>query len=140
MVLDLSDASRVYTFIEGLLEPLHGLVKSCRPSTLQEVVTYARDLQGAIPKTRAPIPSCIPYHKKGSDTRSPPQRATQGRGLLDEETRRDLRRRKLCFTCQELGRQAIGAKRSKPIILRSFGIVIRRTMWSWSMVGETMRV
>jgi len=34
MVPDLSDARRVYTFIEGLLEPLCGLVKSHRPTTL----------------------------------------------------------------------------------------------------------
>ena len=32
MVPDLSEARRVYRFIEGLLEPLRGLVKSRRPS------------------------------------------------------------------------------------------------------------
>jgi len=52
MVPDLSDARRVYTFIEGLLEPLHGLVTLRRTSTLQEAMTCARDLQGAMPKTR----------------------------------------------------------------------------------------
>lgn len=34
MMLDLSDARRVYTFIDGLLEPLRGLVKSNKLSTL----------------------------------------------------------------------------------------------------------
>ena len=38
MVPDLSDARRVYMFIEGLLEPLCGLVNSRSPSTLQEVM------------------------------------------------------------------------------------------------------
>ena len=34
MVLDLSAARRVYMFIDGLAEPLHGLVKSTKPNTL----------------------------------------------------------------------------------------------------------
>lgn len=55
MVSDLSDAKRVYTFIEGLIEPC-GRVRSYRPTTLQEVVSCARDLQDTIPKARAPIP------------------------------------------------------------------------------------
>ena len=57
MVPNLSDARRVYTFIEGLLEPLPQLVKSRKPSTLQEVVTCTRDLQGGIPKTWEPTRS-----------------------------------------------------------------------------------
>lgn len=44
MVPNLSEARRVYTFIEGLLELLRGLVKSRRPSMLQEAVVSARDL------------------------------------------------------------------------------------------------
>jgi len=55
MVPGLSEARGVYTFIKGLLEPLRGLVKSRRPSTLQEAILCTRDLQGAIPKTRAPF-------------------------------------------------------------------------------------
>ena len=51
MVSDLTDARRVYTFIELFLNPLRGLVKSRRPSTLQEVVMCARDLYGYNPKT-----------------------------------------------------------------------------------------
>lgn len=50
MVLDLSDARRVYTFIEGLREPLWGLVKSRKPFTLLEAVSCTQDLQGVIPK------------------------------------------------------------------------------------------
>lgn len=50
MVPDLSEARRVYAFIEGFLEPLCGLVKSHIPSTLQEVVVCAKYLQGASPR------------------------------------------------------------------------------------------
>lgn len=38
-------------FVEGLLEPLSGLVKS--NTTLQDVVERARDLQDSLPKARA---------------------------------------------------------------------------------------
>lgn len=44
MVPDMCDARRVYTLNEGLLEPLCGLVKSHKPSMLQEVMVCARDL------------------------------------------------------------------------------------------------
>lgn len=80
MVLDLSKARRVYTFIEGLLEPLRGLLKSHRSSTLQELVLCARDLHGAIPKTRAPFPAQNPFPQKGHGTRLPSSRTTQGGG------------------------------------------------------------
>lgn len=42
----------------------------------------------------------------------------------------------MCFTCQEPWDQAIGALLAKPIILRSFQIVTRRT----SVVLEMVRV
>ena len=44
MVPDLSAARRVYMFIDGLEEPLHGLVKSTKPTTLQDAIERARDL------------------------------------------------------------------------------------------------
>jgi len=61
MVPDLSDARRVYTFVEGLTEPLRGLVKSHKTSTLLEAVSCTQDLQGAIPKAQAPLLACTPY-------------------------------------------------------------------------------
>ena len=44
MVPDLSVARRVYMFIDGLEEPLHGLVKSTKPITLHDAIERARDL------------------------------------------------------------------------------------------------
>ena len=44
MVPDLSATRRVYMFIGGLDEPLHGLVKSTKPTTLQDFIERARDL------------------------------------------------------------------------------------------------
>ena len=55
MVSDLFMARRVRRFIDGLVEPLHGLVKYTRPTTLQEATERARDLQHALPKAKAPF-------------------------------------------------------------------------------------
>ena len=101
IVLDLSAARRIYMFIDRLAEPLRGLVKSSRPATLQDAVGRTRVLQEALPRTRAPFPQRPAFQPKGKDARVPPQKGNQGRGPLDNDTLRDLRRRKLCFTCQE---------------------------------------
>ena len=53
MVPDLSAARRVYMFIDGLDEPLHGLVKSTNPTTLHDTIERARALQDALPKAKA---------------------------------------------------------------------------------------
>lgn len=50
MVRDLSAIRRVCMFINGLDEPLHGLVKSTKPITFHDAIERARDLQGALPK------------------------------------------------------------------------------------------
>ena len=52
MVPDLSTTRRVYMFIDGIEEPLHGLVKSNKPTTLQDAIESARDLQDALPKVK----------------------------------------------------------------------------------------
>ena len=44
MVLDLSTARRVYMYVEGLAEPLRGLVRSTKSATLQDAISRTRDL------------------------------------------------------------------------------------------------
>ena len=44
MVPDLSSAKMIYMFIDGLAEPLRGLVRSTRPATLHDAVGRTRDL------------------------------------------------------------------------------------------------
>ena len=48
MVPNLFAARRVNMFIDGLDEPLHGLVKYTKPTTLHDAIERARDLQGAL--------------------------------------------------------------------------------------------
>ena len=52
MVPDLSAARGIYMFIDGLEEPLHGLVKTTKQTTLQDVVERAIDLQYSLPKEK----------------------------------------------------------------------------------------
>ena len=56
MVLDLSTAQRVYMFVEGLVKPLWGLVRSTRPTTLQDAISRTWDLQDTLLRTRTPYP------------------------------------------------------------------------------------
>ena len=65
MVPDLSVARRVYMFINGLEEPLNGLVKSTKPITLHYAIERARDLQDALPKANATFQSKAPHFSKG---------------------------------------------------------------------------
>ena len=74
MVPDLSAARKIYMFVEGLTEPLRGLVRSTRPATLQDAISRTRDLQDALPKTRTPYPQRQAFQTKGKDVRiSPPK-------------------------------------------------------------------
>ena len=52
MVPDFSVARRVYMFIDGLDEPLHGLVKSTKPATLHDSIERARNLEDSLPKAK----------------------------------------------------------------------------------------
>ena len=56
MVPDLSSTRMIYMFIDGLTQPLRGFVRSTRPATLHDVVGRTRDLQDALPRTKAPFP------------------------------------------------------------------------------------
>lgn len=58
-------------------------------------------MQDALPWTRAPFPQRPAFQPKGRDMRVPPPKGSQDRGPLDDETWRDPRQKKICFTFQE---------------------------------------
>ena len=80
-------------FTEALTEPLQGWVKSYKPTTLADAISRTRDLPDAVPKNRYPPRINFPIKDK---ERKPFQKE-----WMDNDTRQDLRRKKLCFTCQE---------------------------------------
>ena len=87
-------------------------MKAYKPTSLQDAVSKARDLQESVPKPKfAPR---LNFPAKFNDRRPPqrdgagqqqrdwtgqPQRDWTGRNRMDDATRQDLRRKKLCFNC-----------------------------------------
>ena len=71
MVHDLSKVRRVYMFIDGLAEPLHGLDNYTKPTTLQDSIERARDLQDALPKEKATFQQKPTFPSNGKDEKAP---------------------------------------------------------------------
>ena len=81
-------------FTEALTEPLQGWVKYYRPTTLADSINRTRDLQDVVRKNRFPPRTNVPI--KAKDRKPWPKKE-----WMDNDTQQDLRRKKLCFTCQE---------------------------------------
>jgi len=101
MVPDLSMARRVYMYVEGLVEPLRGLFRSTRLATLQDTISRTQDLQDVLPRTWTPYPQRQTFQFKGKDVRIPPPKGNLGRVQLNDDARRELKKKWLCFTCPE---------------------------------------
>lgn len=101
MVPDLSIARRVYMFIDGLYAHLHQLVKSTKPTTLQDSIERARDLQYSLQKAKATFQHKPSFPSNGKEEKAPPSKEISYKKTLDDDFQRDLRRRKLFFTFQE---------------------------------------
>ena len=100
MVTDVSESRLTMLFTEALTEPLRGWVKAYKPPTLQDAISRARDLQDSVPKNKFPLKTNFPIRDKD---KKPFQQDFPKKTWLDEDIRKDLRRKKLCFTCQEPG-------------------------------------
>ena len=72
--------------------------ESLQTLTLQDAISRARDLQDSVPKNKFPLKTNFPVRDKD---RKPFQQDVPKKTWLDEDTRKELRRKKLCFTCQE---------------------------------------
>ena len=88
-------------FIDGLEEPLHGLVKSTKPTTLHDAIERTRDLQDALPREKETFPSKATHSSKGKEGKAAPPKESSQKKLLDNDLWRELRKNKLFFTCQE---------------------------------------
>jgi hypothetical protein len=85
----------VMLFNEGLSEPLHGWIKAFKPETLQDVIIRTWDMEDAVPKTKKNSKPFIPQKNK---YKKPFQKECIEKEKLDEVTRNELRRKKLCFS------------------------------------------
>jgi hypothetical protein len=98
----------VMLFIEAMTEPLRGRVNDFRPHTLHDAIMRTRDMGDSTHKHKTFTKPFIPHRDK--DQRHP-QRDWEGKTKLDDETRRELMRKKICFTCRDpwvLGHKCMG--------------------------------
>ena len=98
MVTDVSESRLTMLFTEALTKPLRGWVKAYKPPTLQDAISQARDLQDSVPKNKFPLKTNFPVRDKD---KKPFQQEVPNKTWLDDDTRKDLRWKKLCFTFQE---------------------------------------
>jgi hypothetical protein len=105
MVKDISPTRLMMLFTEVLMEPLMGLVKDFKPTSLQYAIWRMRDLGLAAKPKLIPRP---PLNTRGRDQRPPvnpggryPRGFDRGCGKIDDNTRRELRRKQLYVTCEE---------------------------------------
>jgi hypothetical protein len=97
-VSDISEHSLVMLFIEALMEPLRGWVKVFKPHTLQEAILHTRDMGDSALKPKTFTKPCVPQRDRDQKN---PQREWKGKPKLDDDTRRELMRKKLCFSCRD---------------------------------------
>ena len=100
MVIDISEAMLILLFKEGLVEPLRGMVKAYRPTTLQEAVSKTRDLQDVISRTKYPPRPSMPLKLQNQ---RPSMRTfpTPSKKYYSYKDRDELRRKNICFSYQE---------------------------------------
>jgi hypothetical protein len=97
-VTDISEPRLIMLFTQGLIEPLRGWVKAYMPPTLQDAILCTRDLADSMLKTKTFSKPFVPQNDRD---RKPFQREWKGRENLDDETRRELMRKNLCFSCRD---------------------------------------
>jgi hypothetical protein len=73
-------------------------VKAYKPHTLQDAILRTRVLADSVAKTK---PFSKPFVPQRDRNRKPFQREWKGKEKLNDETRRELMRKKLCFTCKD---------------------------------------
>ena len=99
MVSDVSMSRLVLLFTEGLTEPLRGLVKAHKPTTLKDAMNLTRDLKNLFPRTKYPPNPNFPYKfKEGKKPWKNDFFAKENKGGPIKE---ELWKKKLCFTCQQ---------------------------------------
>ena len=98
MVTDVFESRLVMLFIEYLTKPLRGWVKAYKPSTLQDAINRTRDLQDSVPKNRFLVKTNFTIKNKD---KKPFQQEWPKKNWVHDDSRKELRRKKLCFTHPE---------------------------------------
>ena len=99
MVSDISMARLVLLYAEGLTKRLKGLVKAHKPATLNDVINLTRDPHNVLSKIRYPPKPNFPSKLK--EGRKPWQKDSFVKENKEWPSKEELKRNKLCFTCQQ---------------------------------------
>ena len=85
IVPDLSAVRRVYMFIDGLDEPLLGLVKSTKPTILHDAIERDIDLKDALLKPKANFQHKTSFPSKGEEEKATPSKESSHKKPLNDE-------------------------------------------------------
>jgi hypothetical protein len=108
VVSDISKHRLVMLFTDALIEPLRGLVNAFKLHILQEAIMRTRDMGDSVLKPKTFTKPFVPQRDRDQKN---PQREWKGKPKLDDDTRRELMRKKLCFFCRDpwvLGHRCMG--------------------------------
>jgi hypothetical protein len=97
-VSDISKHKLVMLFTEALTKPLRGWVKAFKPQTLQEAIVRTRDMGDSTLKPKTFNKPFVPQRDRDQKN---PQREWKGKPKMDDDTRWELMRKKLCFSCRD---------------------------------------
>lgn len=107
LVTVISKRRLIVLFVDGLMEPQKGRVKGFNPVTLMEAIKKAHHMALSSSSSASNYSHLKPpLASKEKDNKPPPKKSS-----LDEATRQELRRKKLCFTYKEpweLGHRCLG--------------------------------
>ena len=81
-----------------LLEPMRGWIKAFDPPTLEEAMKKARSMEFAAPKSKS-LHREIPSSR--NETSQQLDKKKESTPTMDEETREELRKKKLCYLCKD---------------------------------------
>ena len=73
-------------------------MKAYKPSTSQDAISRTRHLQDLVPKNKFLVKKNFPIIDKD---KKPFLQECPKKNWVDDDPRKELRRKKLCFTCQE---------------------------------------
>lgn len=103
MVPSISEKRVTFLLMEGLAEPLSGLVKVFSPMQLQDAIKRVLDLAPSMMRTKATLPPRMGTSRSMLEVGPPPTKRSQTTrdNKVSLDSRNELRKNNLCFNCKQ---------------------------------------
>jgi hypothetical protein len=98
VVSDISEHRLVMLFTEPLTELMRGWVNEFKLHTLHEAIVRTRDMGDSTLKPKTFTKPFVPQRDRDQKN---PQRKWKGKPKLDDDTRRELMRKNIFFSCRD---------------------------------------